>query len=110
MAELSLDELYQKTIDDQRNYLLGLQNEFNKKCDEIRDRAQAELAKIPNEDREGKQAVLVKQKEELEEALRWLKGEVNSSTMHTMKKLEEIQRKREERVLSDLEKQIAALT
>lgn len=109
MPELSLDDLYQKTIDDQRAYLLKLQDEFNKKCDDIRKIAQDKLAKVPNSDREGKEKALLEQKAALEEALRWLKEEVNTSTRRTMVKLEEIQRKREEKILGELETQIAAL-
>lgn len=110
MAELSLDELYQKTIDEQRNHLFGLQDQFNKKCDDIRKIAQDKLTKVPDENREGKEAVLMEQKAALEEGLRWLKEEVNTSTRQTMKKLEEIQTQREQKILAELEQQMAALS
>lgn len=105
----SLEELYQQTIDNQRNYLLKLQEEFNKKCDELKKRAEEKMAICPEDDKEAKQTVLMEQKKGLEEALRWLKTEVNQSTRQTMKKLEEIQKQREQKVLEDLEKQIASL-
>lgn len=109
MDQLNLDEIYQKTIDDQRTHLLALQEQFNKKCDEIRDRAKENLGKIPEANREEREAVLQQQKAELEEVLRWLKTEVHESTRKTMKKLEEIQTRREEKILGEIEAQIKSL-
>lgn len=109
MNQLNLDEIYQKTIDDQRTHLLALQKQFNKKCDEIRDRAKENLGKIPEVNREEREASLQRQKAELEEALRWLKTEVHESTRKTMKKLEGVQTQREEKVLGEIEAQIKAL-
>lgn len=105
----SLEELYQQTIDEQRTHLSNLQVEFNKKCDDIKKRAADKMAQVPKDDKEAKQAVLMEQKQELEEALRWLRIEVNESTKKTMRKLEEIQKQREQKILGELEKQIAAL-
>lgn len=106
---MTLDEQYQQIIDDQRTYLLKLQDDFNKKCDEAKVRAQEKLKKVPEDNKEGREAVLKEQKEELEEALHILKSEVDHSTRGTMKKLEEIVRQKEQQVLSDLEAQIAKL-
>ena len=106
---MTLDEQYQKIIDDQRTYLLKLQDDFNKKCDEAKARAQEKLKGIPEENKEAREDVLQAQKEELEEALHILKSEVNHSTRTTMKQLEEIVRQKEEKVLADLEAQIAKL-
>lgn len=105
----TLDELYQQTIEDQKKYLLKLQEDFNKKCDEIKTRAQDRLKKIPGEDKEMREQILLDQKEELEAILRDLKGEVDTSTRKTLKRLEEINSERERKILEDLEKQIAAL-
>lgn len=106
---MTLDEQYQKIIDDQRTYLLKLQDDFNKKCDEAKTKAQEKLKGIPEDNKEAREGVLQAQKEELEEALHVLKSEVDHSTRMTMKQLEEVVRKKEESVLSDLEKQIQAL-
>lgn len=106
---MTLDEQYQKTIDDQRAYLMKLQEDFNKACDSAKVKAQEKLKQIPETDKEAKEQVLKDQKVELEEALRILKTEVNNSTRLTMKQLEEIIREKEKTVLADLEKQIAEL-
>lgn len=106
---MTLDEQYQKTIDDQRSYLLKLQDDFNKKCDSAKVAAQKRLKEIPTADKEAREEVLKGQKAELEEALHVLRMEVDHSTKETMKKLEEIVTKKEQDILADLEKEIAAL-
>lgn len=106
---MTLDEQYQQIIDDQRTYLLKLQDDFNKKCDEAKVKAQEKLKKVPEDDKEAREAVLNEQKAELEEALHVLKSEVDHSTRGIMKKLEEIVRQKEQQVLSDLERQMEAL-
>lgn len=102
----TLDELYKQTIENQKKHLFDLQEEFNKKCDAIKNEALEKLKTIPKEDKEAREAVLVEQKQKLQEALEWLKNEVNTSTRDTMKKLEELHKEREKAVLADLEKQM----
>lgn len=106
---MTLDEQYQKTIDDQRAFLMQLQTDFNKTCDVAKENAQKKLKEIPETDKENREEVLKGQKSELEAALHILKTEVDRSTRETMKKLEEIIREKEKQTLSDLETQIANL-
>ncbi len=106
---MTLDEQYQKVIDDQRSHLLGMQKNFNELCESEKKKAQDKLAVLPKEDREGRQAVLEEQKKVLDEALASLKADVAESTRHTMHGLEAIIRQKESLVLKDLERQLAAL-
>lgn len=106
---MTLDQEYQQTIDDQRAYLLKLQDDFNKKCEDAKTRAQAKLKQIPEGDKEGREKVLKDQKAELEAALTMLKNEVDHSTKATMRKLEEIVRKKEVQILAGLEDQLSKL-
>lgn len=106
---MTLDEQYQKTIDEQRAYLLKLQDEFNKACDVAKEKAQKRLKEIPADNKEARAAVLNEQKSELNEALSKLRQAVDESTRATMKKLEEIVRQKETKILEELEQQLAAL-
>ena len=106
---MTLDEQYQKVIDDQRTYLLKLQDDFNKACDEAKKRAQEKLKGIPDTDKEAREQVLKDQKAELEEALHTLKTEVDHSTRETMRKLEAVVHEKEKQILADLERQMASL-
>lgn len=106
---MDLDALYQKTIDDQRAHLLELQEVFNKACDSAKEVAQEKLKKLTPDDKAGREEILKEQKETLETALRQLKEDIGESTRSTMKKLEEIMRHKEEKILADLEKQLASL-
>lgn len=106
---LSLDEQYQKIIDDQRAHLLKLQEDFNKKCDAAKEKTTSRLKEIPAENKEARAAVLKEQKAELTEALRVLKTAINESTRDTMKHLEEIVREKEKNILAGLEKELEAL-
>lgn len=106
---ISLDEQYQKVIDDQRAHLLEMQKNFNELCESEKKKAQEKLAALPKEDREGRQAILEEQKKILDEALANLKADVAESTRHTMHDLEAIIRQKEVMVLKDLERQLAAL-
>lgn len=106
---MTLDEQYQAAIDDQRAYLLKLQDNFNKTCEEAKETAKQKLSGLPKEDREGREVILKEQKGELEAALHNLKTEVDVSTRRTMRKLEEIIREKEKQILADLEKQMASL-
>lgn len=106
---MTLDEQYQQAIDDQRAHLLSLQSEFNKSCDAAKEKAEARLKEIPEDNKSAKEEVLKEQKRELEEALRILKTEVEHSTRTTMKQLEKIVTEKEKTLLSDLEKQLSNL-
>ncbi len=105
----TLDDQYQKVIDDQRSHLLEMQKNFNDLCESEKKKAQEKLATLSKEDKEGRQAVLEEQKKVLDEALARLKADVAESTRHTMHDLEGIIRQKEVLVLKDLERQLAAL-
>lgn len=106
---MTLDEQYQKTIDDQRGHLLAVQDNFNKKCDLAKEKAEQKLKEITGDDKEAKEEVLRAQKQELEAALHELKTEVDHSTRETMKRLEDIVHEKEKQLLTDLESQMATL-
>ena len=106
---MTLDEQYQKVIDDQRLNLLKLQQGFNEKCEEAKQKAQEKLADTAVEDKNSREEILNAQKQELEEALHYLKTEVAHSTRETMKKLEIVISEKEKNILADLEKQLASL-
>lgn len=106
---MTLDEQYQQAIDDQRAYLLKLQDDFNKICETAKETTADKLKALQKDDKEGREAVMTAQKAELSEALHNLKVLVDVSTKRTMRKLEEIMRQKEQQVLADLEKQMAAL-
>lgn len=106
---MTLDEQYQKVIDDQRSHLMNVQEEFNKACDRAKAKAQEKLKNVAPDNKEAKEAVLKEQKAELEVSLHTLKMEVDHSTRDTMKKLEGIVHEKEKFILEDLEKQLAAL-
>lgn len=106
---MTLDEQYQKAIDDQRAYLMQVQTDFNKICDEAKKTAQEKLKQIPDGNKEAREAVLVEQKEALDKGLHDLKVAIEVSTRSTMKALEAIVKEKEKSVLADLEKQIASL-
>lgn len=103
---MTLDEEYQKAIDDQRAHLLDLQAKFNDVCEGAKKNAQEKIKGLPEDDRAGREAALKEQKGVLDDALAKLKVAVGESTRHTMKQLEEIVRRKEEQVLKDLEAQL----
>ncbi|MEZ4087771.1 MAG: hypothetical protein R3B71_05610 [Candidatus Gracilibacteria bacterium] len=105
MAEKNHDE-YQETIDQQRSYLLKLQEAFNKHCDQLTAESEDQLKKLPLEDTEGREQVMAIQKQKLQQALSQLRQEVTNSTIKTRQKLEAIISKREEKELEDLEKML----
>lgn len=99
----TLDELYNQTVNEQRDYLTKLQDAFNRHCDEITTEAQHKLKEIPETNIEARQAVFQEQRKKLDEALAQLKTEVDTSTGRIRRKLEEIHRQREELKLKELE-------
>lgn len=106
---MTLDEEYQKTIDDQRTHLLKLQEDFNKECDKAKERATSKLKKVPEDDRDAREAILKEQKAELQVALHQLKMDVDHSTRQTMKELERIVREKEKLILTELEEEMKSL-
>ena len=104
-----LNLLYKQTIDAQRQHLLELQTQFNEKCDVIKVEAKKRIGGAAPEDSGARDQALTWQKAELEKALAWLKTAVHESTRDTMKKLEEVQRKREAQLLTSIETQIQSL-
>ena len=103
------DQEYQQTIDEQRTYLLGLQEKFNEICESAKVEAQEKLDTLAEGDKEAQQEILVAQKKKLEEALAELKAGVRDSTKVTMKKLEQIITKKEVGELQHIEEEIERL-
>ena len=98
-----LDDQYNKTVNDQRDYLAKLQEAFNQHCDSITAEAQKKLAAIPEKNLEERKKVFDDQKKQLDEALAQLKKEIDNSHNQVRKKLEEIHRQREEERIKQLE-------
>lgn len=101
-----LKEMYIQAMNEQRNYLLTMQNSFNQRCEEITSQAQEKLAKIPETDPESRKLVAEEQKKLLEEALAQLKNEINNSSSKSRARLEEIFTQIESSKLAELEKSI----
>lgn len=99
----ALDDLYNKTVNDQRDYLVKLQTAFNSHCEGITAEAQKKLSTIPETDTQTRKQVFEEQKKQLDEALGSLKKEIDASSMAVRKKLEEIHRQREEAKLTEIE-------
>jgi len=102
------DDLYRQVIQNQKDFLHQLQGAFNKKCQEIRAKYKGNLEKAGN-DKKAQQPILIAQKKELDQTLEELKTTVKKSNNNTMKKLEELQYKKEEDTLVDLEAELANL-
>jgi len=100
----TLDEQYLQTINEQKNYLTSLQEAFNRHCDEITAETQNLLAIIPETDTESRDRIIEEQKNKLSEALAQLKTEIEKSSNTSRIKLEEINLRREEIKLKEMEK------
>src|SRR5579862_3726445 len=105
----STNELYNQTIQTQREYLVKLQDSFNKRCDEIAALTNEKLKTVPESDTEGRKKIFDEQKQLLEEALTQLKNEVNRSSNEARKKLEEIASQNDVNILNNLENDIKTL-
>lgn len=105
----TLDEQYNQSINQQRDYLSKLQDAFNKRCDEITKYAEATLAQTPETDNENRKKIYEAQKKQLDEALLQLKQEIEISSNKTRRKLEEIHTQREAAKLRELEKMISEI-
>lgn len=103
------DDQYTQTIKAQRDYLVKLQDAFNKRCDDIAVATNLKLKAVPETDTEGRKKIFDEQKQQLDEALNQLKKEVNRSGGETRKKLEELYTQREAGVISNLENDMKTL-
>ena len=99
----ALDDQYNKTVSDQRDYLMQLQQAFNQHCDGITAEAQKKLAATPETNLEERKRIFDDQKKQLDDALAQLKKEIDTSHTKVRNKLEEIHRKREEERITQLE-------
>jgi len=99
----ALDDQYNKTVNDQRDYMVKLQDAFNQHCDQIAADVQKKLATIPEKDLEQRKAVFEEQKKQLDDALAQLKKEIDASHTTIRKKLETLHRQREEEMITQLE-------
>jgi small-conductance mechanosensitive channel len=105
----STDELYTQTIQAQRDYLVKLQEAFNKRCDGIAAATNEKLKTVPEADVEGRKKIFDEQKQQLDQALNELKNEVNHSGGDVRRKLEEIYTQREVNVINNLENDMKTL-
>ncbi len=105
----TLDELYKQTVQVQRDYLVKLQDAFNKRCDDITVQTNEKLKTVPESDTEGRKKIFDEQRLNLEQALNELKNAVNHSSADTRRKLEEIYAQREVSVISNLENDMKTL-
>ena len=103
----TLDEQYLQAANEQRNYLLKLQEAFNQHCDQITAETQTKLAAIPETDVESRQKLMEDQKKKLADALTELGKAIDASSGANRKKLEEIHTAREAIKLQELEQTMA---
>lgn len=106
--EQALARLYQETIDLHRAYLERLHEAFNNRCEEIGEGAKKKLGELDEEDEEGRKQILMGEQELLDKTLAELKYAINRSNAEAREKLEEIQRKIEEKAM-DLDAKLANL-
>ncbi len=105
----TVDEQYKQTIQSQRDYLVKLQEGFNKRCDEIATLTNEKLKTVPETDTEGRKKIFDEQRALLDQALNQLKNEVNRSGSEVRRKLEELYAQKEVTVLGNLENDIKNL-
>lgn len=105
----TVDEQYKQTIQSQRDYLVKLQEAFNKRCDEIATLTNEKLKTVPETDTEGRKKIFEEQRTLLDQALNQLKNEVNRSGSEIRRKLEELYAQKEVTVLGNLENDIKNL-
>ncbi len=105
----TVDEQYKQTIQAQRDYLVKLQEAFNKRCDEVATLTNEKLKTVPETDTEGRKKIFDEQKTLLDQALNQLKNEVTRSGSETRRKLEELYAQKEVAVLGNLENDIKNL-
>lgn len=105
----TIDEQYKQLIQGQRDYLVKLQEAFNKRCDEVATQTNEKLKAVPEADTEGRKKIFDEQKMLLDQALNQLKNEVNRSGGDVRRKLEELYAQKEVAVLGSLENDIKNL-
>ena len=105
----TLDELYTQIINEQRNYLAQIQENFNKQCDQITVEAEKKLESIPFLNTAERQKILQEQKQQFDQALANFKNEINVSSAKVRKRLEEINSQREAQKIAEIEEKIKKL-
>ncbi len=108
-ADPTLEQQYEQAITAHRDYLLHLQNAFNKHCDDIAEKTANQLKNVPENDKETRKKIYGEQKQELDKGLVELKKEISDSSTKLRKKLEEINLHRENREIKELEDMIQHL-
>lgn len=99
----ALDEKYNQLINEHRNYLIQIQDAFNKHCDDLTAETEAKLAQIPESNQEGRQPIFEDHKKKLANSLSEMRALINKSTNMVRLKLEEIHTEREAEQLKRLE-------
>ncbi|MCC7196953.1 hypothetical protein IT413_02025 [Candidatus Peregrinibacteria bacterium] len=99
----ALDDKYNQLINEHRNYLIQVQEAFNKHCDEITAETQAKIAQIPETSQEARQPIFEEHKKKLATALSEMRALITKSTNMVRLKLEEIHTEREALQLKRLE-------
>jgi len=105
----TIDEQYKQVIQAQREYLLQIQNAFNKRCDEVAAMTNEKLKVVPETDLDGRKKIFDEQKKNLDEALNQLKNEVNRSSTEVRKKLEDLYTQRDVGIIANLENDMKTL-
>jgi hypothetical protein len=99
----ALDEKYNQLINEHRNYLMQVQDAFNKHCDQITAETEAKLTQVPESNQEGRQPIFEEHKKKLATALGEMRTLITKSTNMVRSKLEEIHTEREAEQLQKLE-------
>lgn len=102
----SLDTLYKQKIQEQRDRLQQLLQNFHKRCDEITSQAQQKLAVTPETDKETRLKIFEEQKNQLALELQNLQQELTKSHNETRISLEAIYNQKEAQQINQLEEHI----
>ncbi len=94
-SPVGLQQLYSQTTKEYRAFFEKVRAAFNQHCDEIKDRTEEKLAILKEDDKEGRKAVLLEQKKELDESLSELKQLLANESSRMRKTLEDIRRQQE---------------
>lgn len=101
-------QLYDQTMAKYHDYFEHVRDAFKAHCEQIKQRTMTDLAALPEEDKEGRKAVLMKQKEDLDKTLSELKQLLNYQSSQMRKALEDIRRQQEQESFN-LETELAAV-
>ncbi len=107
-AEDQLDKEHDEIVESHRNYLEKIQKAFDARCDEIGVATEKKLTEIPESDQEKRKEILTEEQQQLDQALAELKQVVNRRDADVRKKLEDIEKKRDESAM-DLEAELAKI-